>query len=125
MRRMYILALLALMGCGPEIKDEDITTGFYTFSARCDVLDGSFNVIVCIEYSSLFSTTLANDCMSDRDIFGGANYSFTDTQGEPGCSSSNRSGICKTSEGKFHFYNNKYTAGAAQTECNSLGGTLQ
>lgn len=126
MRTLLFLALLALVGCTPKVDSDDLVVpNFYFFSARCDVLNGSSSVIVCIEYKSLLSTTLASDCVSDRDAFGGANYSFTDSEGAPGCSSANRSGICETSEGKFHFYNNKYSAGAAQTECNSLGGSYQ
>ena len=126
MRKILFLALLVIVGCAPKVDESDLTMGnFYFFGARCDIYDGSSNLIACIEYSSLLSTTLATDCVSDRDAFGGANYSFTDAEGSPGCSSTNRSGLCKNSEGRFHFYNNKYTAGAAQTECNSLGGTLQ
>lgn len=123
MRIIYFFVLLGLLGCGP--KDADLTVGdIYFFAARCDVQDNSYRTIVCIEYDNYLSTTLGSDCISHRDAFGGANYSFSDTQGDSGCSSSGRVGVCENSDGKFHFYNSKYSAGAAQTECNTLGGTF-
>lgn len=126
-----LLTLLALVGCSKEV-DEDVLSGsVYFFKASCHIYTSTDADALCVEYLLDYTDyEPSNDCYDKENTYQTAGYdiassTFDDTEQASACSTDNVSGKCVLDEHQVFFYSSEFTYGEAQTECNTLGGTLE
>lgn len=117
---LSFIFLTLVFGCQPKVDEDKL---FSKFSATCLVYDG-YELMACRRYAVASDiNSLSCDGEKNRYYNYGASKNRYSTAMD--CEYSNIVGTCRIGSDKVYYYGTRFTAGAAQTECNSLSGTLE
>lgn len=115
------------MSCLGKKNEAKIIGNIYVYQASCQILKTSVQ-IACIEYSTSFLTDTFSNCTTQPGLYssyGATNSTHYSGTSAPACSETNLAGRCTLSNRRIFFYANEFSLGEAQTECNTLNGTLE
>lgn len=125
MQNILLLSLfISLVGCKLSSKNNSnpIST---SYKASCDIQKVTLEYLECTEFYEDFSgnsEALCDDAHARNFL---SLMSHHDSSTATACWPNSRVASCAFPGHKIYFYDEGYTAGAAQTECNSLGGTFE
>lgn len=123
-----LLFALTLISCNKEIDDENPFKDTYFYQASCIIYNSLSDTMACLEYSTTFMSDTNTDCINQQTYYsssGATSQNYSSGASAPACSLANLSGKCTKSNHRIFYYTTEFTAGQAQTECNTLGGTFQ
>ena len=113
MKLGFLFLLFLFVSCQPKVNDPKI---IFVPVEICKV-DNK----VCVEY--IFPSYLNESlCQSEGSRYAGSSAVLTKNSS---CPQQNVAGKCARSSDKIYYYLSDFTAGHAQTECNSRSGTFE
>lgn len=118
----YFVFIFIFVGC-KLVPDKDSSSK--NLKASCDIYNLSFDSIECIEFYQSFTGNSEDACDDAQDRNTGSLKTHRNSSKAMACSKYSSVGRCKLNSFTVFFYPEGYTAGHAQTECNSLNGTFE
>ena len=119
---LALFCVFTLVSCKIDTKDKKSTEP--ALKASCDIQDITLSQLECIEFYPDFTGNSEDLCEEAQDRHFGSLKSHRDSRKATTCVKYKSVGSCKLTDYTVFFYEKVYSAGGAQTECNSMGGNF-
>lgn len=117
------IVLLPLSSCKIDTKSKLFNAR--ALKASCDIHNISLSQLECIEFYPEFIGDSEELCDEAQHRHFASLKSHRDSNSATYCGSYRKIGSCKLSFHTVFFYEEGYSAGQAQTECNSMNGYFE
>lgn len=122
---IFLLSILFSFCACDFLKKEEDEEKSPKLIASCLIQDIEFDDLECLEYYSGYSGDSEESCDDAQERNFASLKNHRDQNSASYCPSTARIAQCKLSNHVLYFYEEGYSAGSAQTECNSLNGEFQ
>ncbi len=121
----FIVLLLPIFLSGCKTSGKNILSNTNNLKASCDIQNITLSQLECAEFYLDYSGNSETFCDEAQDRHSLSLKSHRDSKTAASCTPLAKIASCKLSGHTVFFYEEGYTAGEAQTECNSMGGTFE